>query len=138
MVVGIWGWIIQINTGLGVTGMRDYVSWGMYIANFVFFVAVSLIGFLISSALHLLKITMGKTHFTSSRTSSNCFRCPGRNYYCNGHGSPRQVFEYFSARKICFANYLGRYGYYNLSGNFSFAFLYSINSRFGFVARQNG
>lgn len=59
-IVGIWGWIVQINTGLGVTGMRDYVSWGMYIANFVFFVAVSLIGFLISSALHLLKITWAK------------------------------------------------------------------------------
>src|SRR5660397_56545 len=54
--VGLWGWIIQINKGLGVTGMRDYVSWGMYIANFVFFVAVSLIGFLLSSAMHLLKI----------------------------------------------------------------------------------
>jgi molybdopterin-containing oxidoreductase family membrane subunit len=40
--------------------MRDYVSWGMYIANFVFFVAVSLIGFLISSALTLLKISWSK------------------------------------------------------------------------------
>jgi len=58
--VGLWGWIIQIREGLGVTGMRDYVSWGMYIANFVFFVAVSLIGFLISSALHLLKISWSK------------------------------------------------------------------------------
>lgn len=54
--IGFWGWMIQIKNGLGVTGMRDYVSWGMYIANFVFFVAVSLIGFLISSTLHLLKI----------------------------------------------------------------------------------
>lgn len=59
-IVGLWGWIVQIRTGLGVTGMRDYVSWGMYIANFVFFVAVSLIGFLISSALHLLKIPWAK------------------------------------------------------------------------------
>ncbi|MBT3383048.1 MAG: polysulfide reductase NrfD [Prolixibacteraceae bacterium] len=58
--VGLWGWIIQIDKGLGVTGMRDYVSWGMYIANFVFFVAVSLIGFLLSSALHLLKIDWAK------------------------------------------------------------------------------
>ncbi|MDB4584077.1 polysulfide reductase NrfD [Draconibacterium sp.] len=58
--VGLWGWIIQIREGLGVTGMRDYVSWGMYIANFVFFVAVSLIGFLLSSALHLLKIGWAK------------------------------------------------------------------------------
>ncbi len=54
--VGLWGWIIQIDQGLGVTGMRDYVSWGIYIANFVFFVAVSLVGFLLSSAMHLLKI----------------------------------------------------------------------------------
>ncbi len=59
-VVGIWGWAIQIKDGLGVTGMRDYVSWGMYIANFVFFVAVSLVGFLISSTLHLLKIDWAK------------------------------------------------------------------------------
>jgi molybdopterin-containing oxidoreductase family membrane subunit len=59
-IVGLWGWIIQFRTGLGVTGMRDYVSWGMYIANFVFFVAVSLIGFLISSALTLLKISWSK------------------------------------------------------------------------------
>lgn len=58
--VGLWGWLIQIDKGLGVTGMRDYVSWGMYIANFVFFVAVSLIGFLISSAMHLLKISWVK------------------------------------------------------------------------------
>ncbi|WP_320110691.1 NrfD/PsrC family molybdoenzyme membrane anchor subunit [Draconibacterium orientale] len=58
--VGLWGWGIQIRDGLGVTGMRDYVSWGMYIANFVFFVAVSLIGFLISSSLQLLKISWSK------------------------------------------------------------------------------
>lgn len=58
--VGLWGWIIQIDKGLGVTGMRDYVSWGMYIANFVFFVAVSLVGFLISSVLHLLKLHWAK------------------------------------------------------------------------------
>ncbi|WP_303921963.1 NrfD/PsrC family molybdoenzyme membrane anchor subunit [Draconibacterium sediminis] len=58
--VGLWGWFIQIRDGLGVTGMRDYVSWGMYIANFVFFVAVSLIGFLISSSLQLLKISWSK------------------------------------------------------------------------------
>jgi Ni/Fe-hydrogenase subunit HybB-like protein len=55
-IVGIWAWGYQIQQGLGITGMRDYVSWGMYISNFVFFVAVSLIGLLISSIMHLLKI----------------------------------------------------------------------------------
>jgi len=59
--VGLWGWFIQIDNGLGVTGMRDYVSWGLYIANFVFFVAVSLVGLLISSVLQLLKFSWGKT-----------------------------------------------------------------------------
>jgi len=58
--VGLWGWIIQIDKGLGVTGMRDYISWGLYIANFVFFVAVSLVGLLISSVLQLLKISWAK------------------------------------------------------------------------------
>jgi len=59
--VGLWGWFIQIDKGLGVTGMRDYISWGLYIANFVFFVAVSLVGLLISSVLQLLKFSWGKT-----------------------------------------------------------------------------
>ena len=59
--VGLWGWFIQIDKGLGVTGMRDYVSWGLYITNFVFFVAVSLVGLLISSVLQLLKFSWGKT-----------------------------------------------------------------------------
>jgi len=59
-IVGVWGFIIQFQRGLGVTGMRDFVSWAMYIANFVFFVAVSLIGFLISSTLHLLKFEWSK------------------------------------------------------------------------------
>lgn len=44
---------IQLKKGLGVTGLRDFTSWGMYIANFVFFVATSLIGMLISCVLGL-------------------------------------------------------------------------------------
>lgn len=60
VVLGLWGWSIQLREGLGVTAMRDYVSWGMYIANFVFFVAVSLVGSLISSIMHLLKIHWAK------------------------------------------------------------------------------
>jgi Ni/Fe-hydrogenase subunit HybB-like protein len=39
----------QLREGLGVAGIRDYVSWGIYISNFVFFVATSLVGMLISA-----------------------------------------------------------------------------------------
>lgn len=57
-IIGVcaWAYYVQLRDGLGVTGMRDYVSWGLYIANFVFFVAVSLVGMLISSILGLLRI----------------------------------------------------------------------------------
>jgi len=52
----MYAYTIQLREGLGVAGIRDYVSWGMYIANFVFFVATSLVGMLISAVLGLLKI----------------------------------------------------------------------------------
>ncbi|MBK9388881.1 MAG: polysulfide reductase NrfD [Bacteroidetes bacterium] len=49
----LYAYTIQLQKGLGVTGLRDATSWGMYIATFVFFVATSLIGMLISSVLGL-------------------------------------------------------------------------------------
>jgi Ni/Fe-hydrogenase subunit HybB-like protein len=56
LFVCLYFYYLQLKNGLGVTGMRDYVSWGIYISNFVFFVASSLIGMLISSVLGLLGI----------------------------------------------------------------------------------
>ena len=49
----VFAYTIQLKKGLGVTGLRDATSWGMYIATFVFFVATSLVGMLISSVLGL-------------------------------------------------------------------------------------
>ena len=46
----------QLRDGLGVTNMGDIVSWGLYISTFVFFVAVSLVGMLISAVMGLLNI----------------------------------------------------------------------------------
>lgn len=48
---GTVAWITQLRKGLGVTAMRDYVSWGLYISLLFFFVGVSLIGALVSAAL---------------------------------------------------------------------------------------
>jgi Ni/Fe-hydrogenase subunit HybB-like protein len=50
---GCYAYYIQLRDGLKVTAMRDYASWGLYISNFVFFVAISLVGALISSVLRL-------------------------------------------------------------------------------------
>jgi molybdopterin-containing oxidoreductase family membrane subunit len=54
LLVCLYAYSIQLRTGLGVAGIRDYVTWGMYLANFVFFVAASLIGMLISAVLGLI------------------------------------------------------------------------------------
>jgi molybdopterin-containing oxidoreductase family membrane subunit len=54
LVVCLYAYIIQLDKGMIVTGLRDYVSWGMYISNFVFFVATSLVGMLISSVLGMM------------------------------------------------------------------------------------
>lgn len=55
-IAGLIAYIKQLRIGLGVTGMRDFVSWGIYISNFVFFVAISLVGSLITAMLYLLKV----------------------------------------------------------------------------------
>jgi len=55
IVLGLIGYYRQLRYGLVVTAMRDYTSWGIYISNFVFFVAISLVGSLFSSILKLNK-----------------------------------------------------------------------------------
>lgn len=52
-LLGLIGYYRQLRFGLGVTAMRDYASWGIYISNFVFFVAISLVGSLITAILRL-------------------------------------------------------------------------------------
>ena len=51
--IGFYAYCRQLYYGLAVTGMRDYASWGIYISNFVFFVAISLVGSLITAVLRL-------------------------------------------------------------------------------------
>ena len=52
-LLGSFFYVQQVWYGLGITAMRDYSTWGIYIANFVFFVAISLVGSLISAILKL-------------------------------------------------------------------------------------
>ncbi|MCF8258590.1 MAG: polysulfide reductase NrfD [Flavobacteriales bacterium] len=52
-LAGLVNYFFQLRDGLEITAMTDYVSWGIYISNFVFFVAVSLVGSLISAILKL-------------------------------------------------------------------------------------
>ncbi len=54
--LGAFAYGRQLYYGLEVTGLRDYVSWGIYISNFVFFVAISLVGSLITAVLRLTNV----------------------------------------------------------------------------------
>jgi molybdopterin-containing oxidoreductase family membrane subunit len=52
----LWGavaYAVQLNEGLGVTGLHQPVSWGFYVTNFVFFIGISHAGTLISAILRL-------------------------------------------------------------------------------------
>ena len=55
-MIGAYAYYRQLRYGLKVTNMRDYVSWGIYISNFVFFVAISLVGSLITAILRLANV----------------------------------------------------------------------------------
>jgi Ni/Fe-hydrogenase subunit HybB-like protein len=50
---GLYAYVVQLRRGLIVTGMRDQISWGLYITNFVFFIGISHAGTLISAILRV-------------------------------------------------------------------------------------
>ena len=55
-LIGAFAYYRQLRYGLMVTSMRDYVSWGIYISNFEFFVAISLVGSLITAVFRLADV----------------------------------------------------------------------------------
>ena len=57
--LGFYAYCRQLYYGLEVTALRDYASWGIYISNFVFFVAISLVGSLITAVLRLTNVHWG-------------------------------------------------------------------------------
>jgi molybdopterin-containing oxidoreductase family membrane subunit len=54
---GAYAYSVQLRQGLVVTGMRDRISWGLYITTFVFFIGISHAGTLISA---ILRVTQAK------------------------------------------------------------------------------
>ena len=49
----LFAYITQLVNGLRETGMRDFVSWGVYMTNFIFFIGISHAGTLISAILRV-------------------------------------------------------------------------------------
>ena len=55
IMAGIVAYAEQVIEGQIVTNMRDYVLWGVYISNFVFFVATSFVAAVVIAVLRLTK-----------------------------------------------------------------------------------
>ncbi|HLF51328.1 NrfD/PsrC family molybdoenzyme membrane anchor subunit [Flavobacterium sp.] len=53
ILFAMYAYYQQLDKGLIITNMRDYALWGVYISNFVFFVAISLVGSLVTAILRL-------------------------------------------------------------------------------------
>lgn len=53
ILCAIYAYSQQISKGLSITNLNDYIIWGVYISNFVFFVAISLVGSLVTAVLRL-------------------------------------------------------------------------------------
>jgi molybdopterin-containing oxidoreductase family membrane subunit len=53
----LYAYYVQVSQGLVVTGMRDRISWGLYITLFVFFIGISHAGTLISAILRVSNAT---------------------------------------------------------------------------------
>jgi Ni/Fe-hydrogenase subunit HybB-like protein len=54
----LWGfamWLYQIRVGMGVSGLNHPVMWGVYIGDYVFWVAIAMSGTVISGSLYLLR-----------------------------------------------------------------------------------
>jgi len=60
LLFAIYAYITQLVKGQIVTGMRDYVVWGIYDVNFIFFIGISYAGAMISGILHLLHVEWRK------------------------------------------------------------------------------
>ena len=54
VILGVIAYADQVIQGQKVTNMRDYALWGIYISNFVFFVATSFVG---SATVAILRLT---------------------------------------------------------------------------------
>jgi len=55
IIAGIIAYTDQVRSGLEVTNLNDYALWGIYISNFVFFIATSFVGAATVAILRLTK-----------------------------------------------------------------------------------
>ncbi|WP_270296191.1 NrfD/PsrC family molybdoenzyme membrane anchor subunit [Eggerthella sinensis] len=77
-VAGVGAWVYQLINGLGVTGMNNGTSWGLYITCFMFFVGLSAGGLIVASSASVFHITQfKKVAVPAIILSTVCICCAG-------------------------------------------------------------
>ena len=76
--VGVAAWIYQLMGGLGVTGMNNGTSWGLYITMFMFFVGLSAGGLIVASSASVFHVAdYKKVALPAVILSTVCICCAG-------------------------------------------------------------
>ena len=55
-IAGVAAWVFQLINGLGVTGMSNGTSWGLYITMFMLFVGLSAGGLIVASSASVFRV----------------------------------------------------------------------------------
>ena len=77
-VAGVAAWIYQLVGGLGVTGMSNGTSWGLYITMFMLFVGLSAGGLIVASSASIFHIAAyKKVALPAVILSTVCICCAG-------------------------------------------------------------
>ena len=75
---GVAAWIYQLAGGLGVTGMSNGTSWGLYITMFMFFVGLSAGGLIVASSASVFHVAQyKKVALPAVILSTVCICCAG-------------------------------------------------------------
>lgn len=77
-LAGVAAWIYQLVNGLGVTGMNNGTSWGLYITCFMFFVGLSAGGLIVASSASVFHVAeYKKVALPAVILSTVCICCAG-------------------------------------------------------------
>ncbi len=97
----LWGgyaYYLQVSQGLGVTGLNRPVFWGMYIVNFVFFIAISYGGTLTSAILRLAHAEWRRPITRLAEVITVCALLVGSFNVIMDMGRPDRLWELFAGR----------------------------------------
>ena len=99
----LWGgyaYYLQVTQGLSVTGLNRPVFWGMYIVNFVFFIAISYGGTLTSAILRLARAEWRRPITRLAEVITVCALLVGSFNVVMDMGRPDRLWELFVYGRI--------------------------------------